>query len=125
MISAHLLTSSLLLASLTALAQDKTAISPDSDSIQITDAQKTGQSVAKEPWDIFAKPFRLDSGVGRLLAPPNGQLGDETLCYTMRSYVVARDSKDSDSVHPTGYSTCQPASRYRLRTTQLRASPGK
>jgi hypothetical protein len=52
--------------------------------------------------------------------PINGQLADDTLCYTVRSYVVARDSKDSDSVHLTRYSTCQPASRYRLRTTQAK-----
>ncbi len=46
----------------------------------------------------------------------------DTVCYTMRSYVVARDSKHSDAVHPAGYSTCQPASKYRLRTTQM--TPG-
>jgi len=45
------------------------------------------------------------------------------LCYTMRSYVVARDSKHSDSTHPVSYSTCQKASRYRLRTTELPAVP--
>lgn len=39
------------------------------------------------------------------------------LCYTMRSYVVARDSKHSDATHPVSYSTCQKASRYRLYTT--------
>lgn len=43
------------------------------------------------------------------------------LCYTMRSYVVARDSKHSDATHPVSYSTCQKASRYRLRTTELPA----
>jgi len=43
------------------------------------------------------------------------------LCYSMRSYVVARDAKDSDSVHPVKYSTCQPAARYQVRTTELRA----
>ncbi len=43
---------------------------------------------------------------------------DDTTCYTIRSYVVARDSKDSDSTHPVGYSTCQPAARYRLKTTE-------
>ena len=42
---------------------------------------------------------------------------DDTICYKIRSYVVARDSKHSDAVHPVGYSTCQPASKYRLRTT--------
>jgi hypothetical protein len=38
-------------------------------------------------------------------------------CLKMRSYLVARDRKNSDSTHLVGYSTCQPASRYRLRTT--------
>jgi hypothetical protein len=49
----------------------------------------------------------------------DGQPGDDAVCYKIRSYVVARDNKDSDSVHPVRYSTCQPASRYRLRTTQI------
>lgn len=38
-------------------------------------------------------------------------------CLKIRSYLVARDSKNSDSTHLVGYSTCLPASRYRLRTT--------
>ena len=37
-------------------------------------------------------------------------------CLKMRSYLVARDSRNSDSTHLVGYSTCLPASRYRLRT---------
>jgi hypothetical protein len=50
----------------------------------------------------------------------DGRLDDDATCYSMRSYVVARDSKNSDSTHPTGYSTCQPASKYRLKTTEQR-----
>jgi hypothetical protein len=42
-------------------------------------------------------------------------------CYAIRSYVVARDSKNSDSTHPVSYSTCQPAARYQLRTTEIRS----
>lgn len=42
-------------------------------------------------------------------------------CFAIRSYVVARDSKDSDSTHPVSYSTCQPAARYQLRTTEIRS----
>ena len=45
----------------------------------------------------------------------------DTICYAIRSYVVARDSKDSDSTHPVSYSTCQPAARYQLRTTEIRS----
>jgi len=48
-------------------------------------------------------------------------LDADTTCYTIRSYVVARDSKDSDSTHPAGYSTCQPAARYGLKTTEIRS----
>ena len=45
-----------------------------------------------------------------------GRITDDATCLTIRSYVVARDSKDSDSTHLVRYSTCQPASRYQLRT---------
>jgi hypothetical protein len=48
----------------------------------------------------------------------SASLDTAATCFTMRSYVVARDSKDSDSTHPTGYSTCQPASKYRVKATQ-------
>lgn len=41
--------------------------------------------------------------------------GDE-ICYNIRSYVVARDSRDSDATHPVKSSTCQLASRYRVKT---------
>jgi hypothetical protein len=53
---------------------------------------------------------------------PDGESGADSVCYTIRSYVVARDSKDSDSVHPVAYSTCQPATRYRLRSAVLTGS---
>ena len=73
--------------------------------------------------DPNRRPFRWGSQDDPILIEPaflmDGQLGDDTVCYKIRSYVVARDNKDSDSVHPVGYSTCQPASRYRLRKTQI------
>ena len=48
----------------------------------------------------------------------------DTTCYAIRSYVVARDSKDSDSTHPVSYTTCQPSSRYGLKTTEIRTRTG-
>lgn len=60
--------------------------------------------------DLTAK---IDSDA-RMLVP--GLAGD-SYCLKIRSYVVARDSKNSDSVHPVGYTTCVPASRFRLKTT--------
>jgi hypothetical protein len=41
----------------------------------------------------------------------------DKVCYTMRSYVVEREDRDSDSTKLVGYSTCQPSSRYELRIT--------
>ena len=37
------------------------------------------------------------------------------ICYNIRGYVVARDSKDSDATHPVKSSTCQRASRFRVK----------
>jgi hypothetical protein len=42
--------------------------------------------------------------------------GDK-VCYTMRSYIVARENRDSDSTKPVGYSICQPSSKYELKIT--------
>lgn len=69
------------------------------------------------------RPLRWGSQIDPMVVALDGRRGDEAICYTIRSYVVARDSKDSDSVHPVSYSTCQPASRYRLRTTQIQTEP--
>jgi len=52
-------------------------------------------------------------------------LPDDDICYTMRTYVVARDQKDSDSTHPVRSSTCQPAKRYQLKTTEIRGSDSR
>jgi hypothetical protein len=46
-------------------------------------------------------------------------------CFKMRSYVVARDSKDSDAVHLVRYSTCQPASRYQIKTADIVLTPAQ
>lgn len=66
-----------------------------------------------------------DADAGMVLSGLNGQLDADIDCLKIRSYVVARDSKDSDSTHLVRYSTCQPASRYRLKTTELRSGPEK
>ena len=49
---------------------------------------------------------------------PDGEYTTDSICYAIRSYVVARDDKDSDSTHPVDSSTCQPASHYRVKKAQ-------
>ena len=58
--------------------------------------------------------------VPRIVLGPDGLSQDDTLCYTMRSYKVARDDPQSDSTHAAGYSTCQSATRFHVHTTEER-----
>ncbi len=101
-------------------------------------------ATASEPWRIIpSQPASLDSVQNALdpvrldrhrLDQVNGDpnlrnlkletLGEDTTCYAIRSYVVARDSKDSDSTHPAGYSTCQPSNRYQVKSADLRVVSG-
>jgi hypothetical protein len=62
-----------------------------------------------------------ESDAGMVLSGLGGDLDGVTTCLKIRSYVVARDSKNSDSTHPVSYSTCQPSTRYRVRTTDIRS----
>ena len=41
---------------------------------------------------------------------------NDAICYTIRTYRVARVSPESDSTRPAGYSTCQRASRFQFKT---------
>jgi hypothetical protein len=98
-------------------------------------------ATASEPWKIFPDPphsvvsgqtrpdqtpadqLKLEVRVRQLLESQIDRLSEEgPTCYAIRSYVVARDSKDSDSTHLAGYSTCQPATRYGLKTTEIRSA---
>jgi hypothetical protein len=55
-----------------------------------------------------------DSDLSMVITPA----GLDGACFTIRSIVVARDRKDSDATHFVRTSTCQPSSRYRLRSAQ-------
>ena len=68
--------------------------------------------------DLRTGKPKLEGKTRTLVMGMDGRMDDDATCYTMRSYVVARDSKHSDSTHLTGYSTCQRASKYRLKTTE-------
>jgi hypothetical protein len=52
------------------------------------------------------------------------RLNADTTCYAIRSYVVARDAKDSDSTHPAGYSTCRPSDRYQVKSADIHLESG-
>jgi hypothetical protein len=121
----------LCLCSMAAFAQDHSLLSGDADrnAQQVPDFRTPPASTQSEPWRILPKSdsdkdknlilMTPELGPKGIALTPGGPLAPETMCYSIRSYVVARDHKHSDSVHPVGYTTCVPASRYRLKTADV------
>jgi len=79
-----------------------------------------------DEYKVFQFKRNGHSGISSLDADTpwlfDGRVEANPTCYTIRSYVVERDAKNSDSTHPVGSSTCQPTSRYRVKNVQ--AEPG-
>ena|ERR1700686_3388881 len=143
MTSARLLAAALLFYSLSAFAQDRQTVSGNGVSALVTNGEAT--ATPSEPWRVIPNrpdfsldsadrirvdQYRLDRGqldprtgrpkmeaqTGRAIMGEEESMEADATCYAIRSYVVARDSKDSDSTHPASYSTCRRASRYHLKT---------
>jgi hypothetical protein len=94
----------LLLAALLASSQLSLADSQSSDSAALVPETKTSP---ESPLSEYRVPLR---SLGRMAFQvpginPSGLLG-EPVCFSIRSYQVARDDPQSDSTHPVGYSTC-------------------
>jgi hypothetical protein len=70
--------------------------------------------------DGRAHILRPNADAGMFNSSLESQLNADVTCYSIRSYVVARDAKDSDSTHPTGYSTCLPSDRYHVKSAEIR-----
>lgn len=124
MTSVRLLTAAVLICTASAFAQEQSSSATRSN--HPAEPERSARVTTSDPWKIILNqgPDSRESSLQWLQLDPmavraDARPGDDILCYKIRSYVVARDRKDSDSVHPVGYSTCQPASRYRLRTTQI------
>src|SRR5579864_6139909 len=89
---------------------------------QISASPSSNQTVLRNLTNPFSKPG-VNSGVLQLRNP---QLGFEApaganqdVCYTMRSYKVKPTERLDDSQHSLrGYSTCEMASSYRLRSAE-------
>jgi hypothetical protein len=143
---ARLLAAALLMCSLCAFAQDQEEKSKEQESrpsappcaarsavpcvapdVALLFGRNSAVALPSDTLNVPSGQFRALLGKNALeqLAMRQLQLdGTDTTCYTIRSYVVARDSKDSDSTHPAGYSTCRPSDRYHVKTAELRVVVG-
>jgi hypothetical protein len=52
----------------------------------------------------------------RFLKPDTAQEDWASTCYSIRSYRMKRDDPQTDVTRPDGYSTCQPASRFGVKS---------
>jgi hypothetical protein len=96
--------------SLCANAADKSSPSPDSQSFA-----SHQNSALSERFDATRHQFGL--------LDPSGDLGagEANVCYTMRSYKVKRTERLNDNESGvTGYSICEMASTYKLRSQSAR-----
>ena len=137
-----LLISAAVLCTSTVFAQNQPA-KPYSPAIAAQTTPDT--STNPEPWRIIPKPTQQSGSASSDVRPETGdnnsnilvsdlqdrvltaralsrlaeveQLMNGNTCYSIRSYLMARDSKDSDSTHLVSTSTCQPAQRYTVKTT--------
>lgn len=125
MLISRLLPVSLLIAVLVASVAAQS--SPEKNPVVVPSAG-SGQLNPSDSTDLLSLRLELlrlnQSGLPRgFVLGPEGLLQDDTLCYAMRSYKVARDNPQSDSTHAAGYSTCQPAARFHVHSIELRTSP--
>jgi hypothetical protein len=54
--------------------------------------------------------------LGHFLKPDTVPEDLAATCYSMRSYRVKRDDPQTDVTRPAGYSTCQPATRFAVKS---------
>jgi hypothetical protein len=67
-----------------------------------------------DPHVYWGGKKQSDSEVLRF--PTGLEFPADATCYAIRSYLVVRDSPDSDSTHRDGSTTCVPAARFRVHT---------
>jgi hypothetical protein len=140
---ARLLPAAVLLSSLTTFAQDQQGTPCCGPPLPPKLAFRTDAATPSEPWRIIADQprgadskqdlpdrlltprFKLESSADAILEKSRRDANIELIpfqgddiCYLIRSYRVARDEKHSDSTHPVKSSTCQPASRYHVRSAE-------
>jgi hypothetical protein len=124
---ARLLTVALLLCPLLTFAQEKqqpaandpSAVPADSSSYRALSEQQQSKFNRRALQRLrAARHYDPNTEHPWITVSRNGNIlgwGVDEDCYTIRSYVVERDDKDSDSTHLVRSSTCQRASRYQVK----------
>ena len=106
---------------LSAMAADQPKPAPPQYDSTIADVSGSADSLGIIPTDPDG--FTLEASPDAYRRHHNRDSQPDTYCFKMRSYLMARDSRDSDSTRLVGYTTCHPAARIQLKTTVETADP--
>jgi hypothetical protein len=108
-------------ATLSALAGDQPKPAPPQNDGAVANLPDPADSPGIIPADLDV--LTLDTSSDAHPRHPNRDSQADTYCFKMRSYLMQRESPNSDSTHLVGYTTCHPASRIQLKTTLETAEP--
>jgi hypothetical protein len=99
--------------------------------IPLSNQPKTSFAPSSEQPLVAMQPLVEHNG-DLVLREPSGDssqetsLGDDYSCFTMRSYIMARDDKDSDATHLVRKVKCTPARKFSVKSADVRVqSPEK
>jgi hypothetical protein len=106
---------------LSALAADQPKPAPSQNDSTIAAVSSSADSQGIIPTDPDG--LTLDTSSDAYNRHFNRDSHPDTYCFKMRSYLMQRDNRDSDSTRLVGYTTCHPASRIQLKTTVETADP--
>jgi len=84
---------------------------PAQDSLTAASSDQSQQQRASAPDILQSHDSRLDP-YHRYVRRDEPRT---VTCLKLRTYFLAREGRDSDTVEPAGYTTCQPASRYEMK----------
>jgi len=76
-------------------------------------SRDSAQAAATAPMTAKVQPAFPQAHLSRRGVMSEGRDG---VCYTMRTYVVARESRDSDVTYPKAYFECLPEWKVQTRT---------
>ncbi|MGD0567831.1 MAG: hypothetical protein ABSA78_05455 [Candidatus Sulfotelmatobacter sp.] len=100
-------------ASVGAQSPEKNAASPPADALNLPRTTLVAPGTGEDTFTARTASGLLES---RLLQHALALEQNNATCYSIRLYRVKRDDPQSDTTRAAGYSTCQPAARFQVKT---------
>jgi hypothetical protein len=100
-----------------AVDQSRQSASPQAAVASFSSNLERSAGIVRPDFSGLVTGDRADRDHRRLNSDRDG----DVTCYTIESYLVKRQSRDSDVVEPAGHSTCQASSKYGVKKVEGQA----